>query len=249
MSGNITHANEPALVEVTEDFTCYAGPDPSGAHDELMFIFNEIFHFDTYEHDVASVPDGGVIFDVGANVGLFAIFAKRKKPDAKVIAFEPIPASIAALHRNIELHDLTDVTVYPLALGEVDQKDVGFTYYPGMPGNSTRFPETKSEHFSAQAVGVSVDMVTLSSILARHPEVERVDLLKIDVEGSELEVLAGLTEKDWEKIQSMVMEISDAKGQVGELRRMLENRGYVVDAELDEKIMVEPMYLVRASRK
>jgi hypothetical protein len=59
MSGNSTRANEPVLVELTEDFGCYAGPDPSGKHDELMFIYNEIFHFDTYRPAVAGVPDAG----------------------------------------------------------------------------------------------------------------------------------------------------------------------------------------------
>ncbi|MBB5855628.1 FkbM family methyltransferase [Amycolatopsis umgeniensis] len=248
MSGNITHANEPVLVEVTEDFTCYAGPDPSGQHDELMFIFNEVFHFDTYAQSVGNVPEEGVILDIGANVGLFSIYAKRQKPNATLIAFEPIPASVSALRRNIELHGMTGVTVYPLALGEVDRKDVAFTYYPGMPGNSTRHPETKNEHFAAQAVEVRVEVATVSSVLARHPELERVDLVKIDVEGSELEVLAGLSEGDWAKIQSWVIEISDADGQLGVLRKTLESHGYTVEAELDDKIMVEPMYLVHASR-
>jgi len=249
MSGNITQANEPVLVEVTEDFTCYAGPDPSGQHDELMFIFNEVFHFDTYAQSVGAVPENGVILDVGANVGLFSIYAKRQKPNVRLIAFEPIPASAAALRRNVELHGMSGLTIHQLALGEADRKDVAFTYYPGMPGNSTRHPETKNEHFAAQAVEVGVEVATLSSVLAKHPELDRVDLVKVDVEGSELEVLAGLTEDDWAKIRSWVIEISDAKGELAELRKELESRGYTVEAELDDKIMVEPMYLVHASRK
>ncbi|OXM39688.1 FkbM family methyltransferase, partial [Amycolatopsis thailandensis] len=191
----------------------------------------------------------GVILDVGANVGLFSIYAKRRKPNAKVIAFEPVPASVAALRRNVELHDLSGLTVHQLALGEVNRKDVAFTYYPGMPGNSTRHPETKSEHFAAQAVEVAVEVATLSSVLAGYSELDRIDLVKVDVEGSELEVLAGLSEEDWAKIRSWVIEISDAKGELAELRKELESRGYTVEAELDDKIMVEPMYLVHASRK
>lgn len=249
MSGSITRTSEPVLVEVAEDFKCYAGPDPSHRYDELKFIFNEIFNFDTYRHSVASIVDEGVILDVGANVGLFAIYAKRQKPKAKLIAFEPIPASVAALRRNIDLHGLTNVTVYPLALGALNQKNVDFCYFPSMPGNSTRHPEIKNASLAAQAVNVRADVVTISSILPRHPELDCIDLIKIDVEGSELEVLAGLTENDWEKIQSLVIEIKDVDDQVGALCRTLENHGYAVVANPDPKIMAEPMYMVHASRK
>ena len=63
-------------------------------------------------------------------------------------------------------------------------------------------------------------MRTVSEVLAEEG-LERIDLLKVDVEKSEQEVLAGIREEDWEKIKQVVLEVHDREGSLGRLEREL----------------------------
>src|SRR5262245_37630534 len=72
----------------------------------------------------------------------------------------------------------------------------------------------------------------------REEGIDRIDLLKIDVQRAEVDVLQGLSEEDWAKIEQVVMEVHDApgkpsEGRVGKVVEMLEGRGYQVVAEQD----------------
>jgi FkbM family methyltransferase len=72
----------------------------------------------------------------------------------------------------------------------------------------------------------------LSDVI-REEKVERIDLLKIDVEGAEWEVLAGIADADWPKIRQLVIEVHDTGGRVARVRDLLEARGFgvIVDRE------------------
>lgn len=96
---------------------------------------------------------------------------------------------------------------------------------------------------------VVAPLTTISALIRAH-EVERVDLLKVDVEGAELDVLLGIEAADWPKIRQLVVEVHDVRGRVGELRRMLAARGYhtVVDQEdwaLHPLLGIFTLYAVR----
>lgn len=79
---------------------------------------------------------------------------------------------------------------------------------------------------------VTAEVWPLSQVL-RDEEVERVDLLKIDVEGAEWEVLMGVADGDWPKIRQLVIEVHDAHGRVARIESFLKERGYqvVIDRE------------------
>ena len=79
---------------------------------------------------------------------------------------------------------------------------------------------------------VQVRLVTLSTVIESQG-LTQIDLLKIDVEGAELDVLLGITERDWPKIRQVVIEVHDVDGRVEQVRRMLIEQGFhiVVDQE------------------
>lgn len=238
------------LIKLSNDFRCYAPTDPDGKFLELNFIFSEVFNTDTYKNDVSAVPINGVVLDIGANVGMFSFLVKSRKPDATVLAFEPMPITLEALRKNIELHDLTGVTVYPVALGAKEEASVEFTYYPMFPGNSTRYPEQKGTLLAPHGTTVEVPVTTVSSVLAHHPELTFIDLVKIDVEGAEEDVLAGITPQDWARIRSFVIEIEDADGQLTSLQKILGSHGYAVTTNRAPMIPeIRRMYIVHASRR
>jgi aryl carrier-like protein len=88
---------------------------------------------------------------------------------------------------------------------------------------------------------------TLSEVI-REENIECIDLLKIDVEKSEADVLAGIASDDWKKIRQIVIEAHDVDGQLARLTRLLSSQGYSVVAEQDEYLSGSSLYNVYATR-
>ncbi|MCP9440071.1 MAG: FkbM family methyltransferase [Nitrospira sp.] len=122
--------------------------------------------------------EGGVFVDVGANVGYFTkVASELVGTSGKVLAFEPMPAALRLLRMNTA--GLANVTVFPLALSDTSGTA---TFYVRKKG------DTSSLSPDSEASPVSVTVSTLDERLVDQP---RIDLIKIDVEGSELDVLRG----------------------------------------------------------
>jgi FkbM family methyltransferase len=126
---------------------------------------------------------GEVLYDVGANVGAYTLVAALAAPEARVVAFEPGPANFAALCANLELNAVSErVTPIPLGLGD-HPRSTSLDADASVPGASPRLGAD-----AARGPRVLVDRL--------DDVAERFDLppphhLKLDVDGAELEVLAG----------------------------------------------------------
>ncbi|GAA3453659.1 FkbM family methyltransferase [Dactylosporangium matsuzakiense] len=237
------------FVQLEPDFGCY-GVNTPGAIIELRAIHQETFVDHTYLQHGVTVPPGGTVLDIGANVGLFSLALKRTCPSARIHAFEPAPAALEALRANLALHGAAGVTVHAVGLGAVDDPGVPFTFYPNIPGNSTRYPELKEfdrARISADwgtSVGdslyggqtVEVPLQRLSTVLAQHPEVTTIDLAKIDVEGAELEVLGGIDEADWPRLHRIVVEVQDLDGRAEAVQDLLTAHGFELNVETPEAL-------------
>jgi hypothetical protein len=73
----------------------------------------------------------------------------------------------------------------------------------------------------------SCELRTLSSVLAEH-KIERVDLLKIDVERAELDVLRGIAADDWPRIRQVAIEVHDEDGRAATVAELLSGHGFTV---------------------
>jgi amino acid adenylation domain-containing protein/FkbM family methyltransferase len=89
---------------------------------------------------------------------------------------------------------------------------------------------------------------TLSQVI-REAGVERIDLLKIDVEKSEQEVLGGIEEGDWEKIKQVVVEVHDEGGRLARICEELRGRGYELSVEQDGRLAGTNLYNVYGRRR
>lgn len=130
-------------------------------------------------------PKGGVFCDIGANVGNHAVYVGKVLAPSKVIVFEPNPAAISVLVSNIMLNDLEGVTdTSHLGLGLSDENGEGFEI-------SWRRPRWQMKNLGgAQLVqGEGEITVARGDVLLSD---ESVDFIKIDTEGMEIRVLAGL---------------------------------------------------------
>jgi amino acid adenylation domain-containing protein/FkbM family methyltransferase len=243
---------------------------------ETGFLYQEIFEQQSYLRHGLEIGDGACVFDVGAHIGLFTIFAGTSVRDAVVYAFEPLPPLFEALRINTALHRFT-ARLFPCGLAANAGTDT-FTYYPDVSILSGRFADPAEEKEvlkryvanerggDVQALGLSdatIDrlvsdrlgterypcpLTTLSAVM-REEGVERVDLLKIDAEKSELDVLAGLADEDWPKVRQVVMEVHDIDGRLERVRTLLERQGHRVAVEQEEVLRGTGVYNVYGTRE
>jgi FkbM family methyltransferase len=244
---------------------------------ELRYLYHEIFEQYCYERHGITVADGNVVFDVGANIGMFSLSLMDRFRDLQIYCFEPIPITYACLARNLaESSRKADhaVVTMDVAIGAADSQTT-MEYFPIVPSNSTQYPSDKHRESVAQldsgrfsdvwkldkrlallflivfpfrrqlagplfrlglagGVTITCPVKTLSGVI-RERGVERIDLLKIDVEGAEMDVLAGLQENHWALVRQLAIEISPSnKSRVGELTNRLRSLGF-------EHIAVESM--------
>ena len=143
---------------------------------------------DCYEPGVSAclrrlLRPGMVFCDVGANIGVFTLMAAHQVgPQGRVFSFEPVPENFAVLRRNVEANHHANIVCIPKAVAQHN-------------GNSRLFlsrfcgsHSLVSEPIEYRGEFLEVETVRLDSV----PSLDRIDVLKIDVEGAELEVLEGL---------------------------------------------------------
>jgi FkbM family methyltransferase len=155
-------------------------------------MFRSLFFFGEYEREVTAVIDsilrpGDTVVDAGANFGHFSLIASRKAgPTGHVHAFEPMPQMADRLRRNLHTNGADNVTVNVAALGEQPGTATIHVPPPGVPSGHASLGEVGFQ--AAQKVECPV--VPLDDYLCKAG-IEHVDLLKVDVEGSELRLLKG----------------------------------------------------------
>ncbi|HSK79449.1 MAG TPA: amino acid adenylation domain-containing protein [Thermoanaerobaculia bacterium] len=236
---------------------------------ETEFLYREIFLEQSYLHHGIRLSEDACIFDVGANIGLFSLWAARHLRRARYYAFEPIPQVCEPLRLNTELYGL-DARVFECGLAAAPGR-AELVYYPHVSVISGRFADAAEEREvvrsflldgEAQAEGadleellddrltsqtVDCELKTLSQVI-EDEGISRIDLLKIDVEKSEMEVLAGLAEEHWPRVRQVAVEVHDKDGRLAEVTRMLEGRGFRVAVEQDAALQRTRLYNVYAVR-
>jgi FkbM family methyltransferase len=173
---------------------------------------------------------GATFFDIGANVGFVTLIAARLVgPTGRVVSFEPVPENVAAIREN-------------LALNGIDWVDVRETAVSSHSGSAnlivsdvsafSRFANVSVPTGARETIEVSVDSVDELLMVGSVP---RPDVIKIDVEGAELQVIEGARHTLSEHQPVILCEVHDCNAQYVELMRSL---GYE-PINLDEDVPVE----------
>jgi len=130
------------------------------------------------------IPEGGVVFDIGANMGWYSLLISRNFKDCQIHAFEPVPGTYSYLEQNIKLNELTNVVSHRFGLSS-ESKDLTFYFYPEGSGNASS--KNLSDRDDVKLISCHVerldDFVTENDLC--------VDFIKCDVEGAELFAFQG----------------------------------------------------------
>src|SRR5258708_34910951 len=134
------------------------------------------------EYNVPANLQPKVILDIGANIGAASNYFAREFPAARIFASEPVPENYALLVENTA--SLPGVSTFPVALGAGDaQMEISPATDSRNRGGFSLY-----ESHRAGAVPVKVD-VTHTGRFLREQGIDRVDLIKNDIEGAEFDVL------------------------------------------------------------
>lgn len=147
-----------------------------------------------------TLEEDSVLYDVGANIGLYSLYAARRQPGVHVVAFEPHPMNHTALVHNILLNQFDQILPFPVALSDrtgvttfgctfVDSGSAGHT---GIDAHAGGARGVRMDFETAQVLGSVV--YTLDDFVRSADFLKRPTHLKIDVDGPELQVVRGARE-------------------------------------------------------
>jgi FkbM family methyltransferase len=169
---------------------------------------------------VGRVPTDGVVMDVGAGLGDFAIWSAHHLRPRAVHAFEPHPGSFALLQRNLALNHVAIVTAHRVALGAAS----------GVGGLVPAAEPTQSRTTTADGVAaVPTPVWSLADAFDRCG-VEVCHVLKMDIEGAEFAVLLDADAAVLSRVRHLRVEYHDGVETRShpDLVRLLTGAGFVV---------------------
>jgi FkbM family methyltransferase len=150
------------------------------------------------------VKSGDIVYDVGANIGLFSIcFAKLIGPNGKLYCIEANPVCVYFLRSNMELNHLTNFDILPIALLDAAKVcDFAVNY------DNFNLGLTKDSVFFEMKAGhrITVEAQSLDELIGTYG-FQKPDLVKIDIEGAEAIAIKGMTNTIVEHRPTMVIEL------------------------------------------
>jgi FkbM family methyltransferase len=180
-------------IEIEDDtvtFTCRnSGIKLVCAKGDVRSVPLTILNLGDYESDELNkqlqlMKDGDTIFDIGGNIGWYALHVAQKYPASTVHSFEPLPVTFKQMEKNIRLNGLKNIVANNMGFSD---KDGEFEFFidPAISGNASMVNVADKQNIQVFKCRVE----TLDSYVSRTQV--KVDFIKCDVEGAELFVFKG----------------------------------------------------------
>ncbi len=168
--------------------------------------------------DYGNVPNDSIIVDVGANIGVYSIFASLQGKNNLIYAYEPMKETFDHLTENIKLNDCKD-KIIPFNYAIASKKGKTKIFIADSVTNTivSSNPNLPSE---------DIETITLEDVIKEN-NLERIDLLKMDCEGAEYEIFYNMSEEIFPKIKEIRMEFHGLENGK-ELRDFLKTKGFKI---------------------
>ena len=147
-----------------------------------LYSSKEIFIDKMYEQFPGfELKNQNVVLDIGANIGLYSLWASKNNGRCSIYSFEPNPDTYSRLERNIKLNDFNNIFPYQLAVAS----QTGLSHF-------RKCQNTWVSGITSSEAKDTIEVKTISlDEFVNDNSIDLVDLIKIDVEGSEFSVLKG----------------------------------------------------------
>ena len=172
------------------------------APSEFLYGVKEIFIEEIYKQDL---PPNPLVIDCGANIGLSVIYIKKNHPQARVIAFEPDDTNFNLLEKNIISFGFSNISL---------RKEAAW-----IENTELQFSSTGS--MSSRIGNGGSGTKTINAIRLKDLLTEKIDFLKIDIEGAEYVVLEDIKDSLFH-VANLFVEYHGSFNQTRELTNMLE---------------------------
>ncbi len=214
ISISIIRGNKPTTVILRNGMTIDAPTDNT-----LLDMVHEIFFSHVYNPADFSIGADDIVVDIGANIGVFALFAAQRTKNT-IYAFEPFSVNVNFLNRNINTNGFHNIVTHQVAVS--DRIGSAKLFLSEISGGHLLFDHNikgKLENC------VEVPCITLQRIMDDN-NLERIDFLKLDCEGSEGSILMSTPSTYLKRIGKIAMEFhnnvsqlkhNDIRGLMGEL--------------------------------
>lgn len=210
---------------------------------EYHILKNEIFNNRIYDFPIqSSTPK---ILDVGAHVGLATLFFKREFPDSQITAFEPNPKLFSILEENIFVNKIEGVTLLNIGVDSTPgEKD-----FHTDPTEDAWLSTGGLKHGGWNANTLTSPIKIVTAPLSKYIETE-FDILKLDIEGNELNVLNEVSSK-LSLIKNIAVEYHPGTN-FTKLERLLKTSGFKLNYIQDGKPVLNPdtkkLLVIRGTR-
>ncbi len=191
------------------------------------------------------LPDDAIIIDVGANIGAVCLHLPLRYPDSMVYAIEPSEYAMLKLRRNIELNPAIQNRIIPFQyfVSNNSVENSVRTMSASWRIDDLHRPNRHPVHFGTQTTQ-TVETITLDDFV-RLNTLEKLDFIKIDTDGHELQVLEGASEvlrvlRPIIVFEMMSCTLDDSPDEFKRCERILLGHGYVLyDAVTDKPVASE----------
>ncbi len=195
-------------------------------------LYKEIYRVGVYTPPgFPGIKEHDVVIDLGANIGVFALYAANISPTVHVHAFEPAPQSFTLLKHNVQANKLSNIQCHQCSVSDVSGKNSLYVTNAGSTADTmiaSRVP--------AQGVMTvnCVDCLSLDDLFDRYA-ITRCNFLKVDVEGSEFAIFGAVAQETLHRIDAISMEYHESHHSKGpQLASLLESRGFHVRMSANE---------------
>lgn len=179
-----------------------------GSSDSIILKANILCNPHEREYKLPSIPGAKTIIDIGANIGVISVLMANIYPDATIHSFEPVTENFEILKKNTELYPNIKLHHFALAsetgslpiFKSSDSRNYGGSSLENVEGVSPVLREVIEE----------VLVCDINTVLSGL-EIDKIDLIKIDCEGSEFEILTALNPKILTKTTAILGELHGHK--------------------------------------